>query len=72
MSHLFLHGVRAVRRGSGQERREIHVQRRFGFGSERQDLEPRVQPAQLLLQTAQQHQDVNLGREYELGHEHKL
>lgn len=54
-SHLFLHVIRTVRRGSGQKGRQVGVQRVLRLGSEREHLDSRVQTPQLLLQTAHKH-----------------
>ena len=62
LPHLSLHVVGAVRRGPGQEGGQVRVQRALWLGAERQHLEARVQPPQLLLQAGRgtQEQDDDI------------
>ena len=55
VTHLFLHGVWTVWRGSGQKRRQVGVQRVLWLGSEGEHLYPRVQTPKLHVQTAHIH-----------------
>ena len=60
--HLSLHVVGAVRRGSGEEGGQVGVERALRLDSERQDLQPRVQTPELLLEAVGNINTVRTGR----------